>query len=299
MIVSINPLYRCNFRCTNCYLTEAQLQSRQLLDLTTLHDRLSELPEITAVELYGGEVTLLDETYVKELKAVVRRFYDGPISVTTNFFQVPEWLYADDIDINVSYDFSHRPHHDKVFTNMLIFSRPVNVIVLATPEVMNDDVHGQIDIIRSLANLNSVEIKPYSPNQANARPGTNEQYVEYVKQWIYRFPNNRLRNIHLLNEVVDGDRNAFSDDHVYITPNGKYGVLEFDEYDREYFLELGTYPQYVQWTEEEKHQRLSEVCRSCEFKGKCLTEHYRRNEGVDNECSGFKSLIQWWMGEPA
>ncbi len=299
MIVSINPLYRCNFRCANCYLTEDQLRSRRVLDLTHLDHRLSELPEIEAVEIYGGEVTLLDQTYVHDLKGVVRRYYDGPISITTNFYQMSEWLYDDDIDVNVSYDFDHRPHHEQVFTNMLVFSRPINVIVLATPEVMAGDVDQQIELIRSLANLNSVEIKPYSPNQANDRGNTNNAFVEYVKRWVMGFPNSQLRNTALLNDVADGVRNAFSDDHVYITPNGNFGVLEFDDADREFFLELPDFNAYLEWTQKEKHTLLSDVCRSCEFKGTCLTEHYRRKEGLDGECSGYKSLIEWWLARPS
>jgi sulfatase maturation enzyme AslB (radical SAM superfamily) len=269
------------------------------LDLEQLDRRLADIPEIDAVELYGGEVTLLDESYVNDLKGVVRRYYDGPISVTTNFYQMPEWIYHDDIDVNVSYDFNNRPHHEQVFTNLLVFSRPVNVIVLATPEVLADDVDQQIELIRSLVNLNSVEIKPYSPNQANDRGNRNRDYVEYVKRWIHGFPNIRLRNIALLNEVADGVRNAFSDDHVYITPEGKFGVLEFDEFDREYFLQLPDFKAYQQWTKNEKHKLLSEICRACEFKGRCLTEHYRRKEGLDGECSGYKSLIEWWLGRAA
>ena len=35
--------------------------------------------------------------------------------------------------------------------------------------------------------------------------------------------------------------NAFSNDHVYITFKGKFGVLEFDVNDNEYFLELDSF----------------------------------------------------------
>lgn len=295
MHVSINPLYRCNFRCPDCYLTEEQLSSRTLLDLNHLRARLAELPEVTAVEFYGGEITLLTEAYFLEMKAVVREFYTGPIAVTTNYFLTPEWLMADDLDLNVSFDFEYRPHHDKVLTNILTTEKAVNLIILATPQVMAGDVHSQMALLQCLHNVASIEIKPYSSNQANQHGHTNAAFVEYVKQWLVSFEGAPLSNRRLIEASLSGQRNAFSDDHVYITPTGHFGVLEFDTRDREFFLELDSYAAYQRWCRWEKRVLLSPVCQSCEFKGRCLTEHYRREEGRDGECSGFKSLLHWWL----
>lgn len=296
MFVSINPLYRCNFRCTNCYLTEDQLSDRQVLSLTALREKLAQLDNIEAIELYGGEITLLSDEYVADLKAVVREFYTGPISVVTNFFLTPDWLREDDIEINVSFDFEHRPHYDKVLTNLLSFGdKTFDLIILATPEVMDGNVTEQIALINMFHNVRSVDIKPYSANQANHHEGTNEAFVEYIKQWVTQFDHHKLKNAHLIKESLSGKRNAFSDDHVYITPSGNLGVLEFDQDDREYFLELASIEAYWEWCEKEKHDNLSEHCKQCEFKGRCLTEHYRRKEGEYGECSGFKSLLQWWV----
>ena len=33
------------------------------------------------------------------------------------------------------------------------------------------------------------------------------------------------------------------------------------------------------------------ICRKCEYKGFCLTEHYRFVENLDNGCNGYKYLL--------
>lgn len=299
MHVSVNPLYRCNFRCAYCYLTPEQLQSREVLDLNLLDQRLAELPSVSAVELYGGEISLLPEDYIHKLRSVVRRHYRGPISVITNLFQVPGWFLDEDIELSVSYDFQYRPHHEQVLTNLLSLPRHVNLIILATPEVVKGDVFSQIGLIRSLSNIRTVEIKPYSTNQANRASGMHRAFVEYVKVWLDHFPRERLKNVALLEEVRKRTRNAYSDEHVYITPQGQFAVLEFDAQDREYFKTLNSYEEYLAWCQEEKERVLAMACRTCPYQGRCLTEHYRREEGVHDECSGFRSLLDWWMARTA
>lgn len=300
MHLSINPLYRCNLRCPNCYLTPRQLSSRQLLDLGHLEARLSELPSISSVELYGGEVALLPRDYYEALYGLVRRFYSESISVITNLTIVPQWLLQSDIEVSVSFDFEHRQQYETVLTNLLTLPKAVTLIILATPEVVGGDFHQQLALVKSLSNVSLVEIKPYSSNQANQVLGTNELFVRYVKRWLESdFPKERLKNLTLMEQSITGTRNAYSDNHLYITPEGRFAVLEFDAEDREYFLSLEHYQEYLAWCEREREVVQSLQCRSCRYLGSCLTEHYRRNEGELDECSGFKTLLDWWVERKA
>jgi hypothetical protein len=148
----------------------------------------------------------------------------------------------------------------------------------------------------SLRNLESVEIKPYSTNQANTLDVSFTAYEEFVKKFI----ENKNRKFTLVNEtliqsVLDKSRNSFSDDHIYITPSGKYGVLEFDLNDNEFFLEYDTLDEYFEWCEKEK-QRVSKnkFCSSCSYYGNCLSEHLREVKSLDHSCNGFKHLIDWY-----
>jgi hypothetical protein len=102
----------------------------------------------------------------------------------------------------------------------------------------------------------------------------------------------------LIESVLDKTRNSFSDDHIYITPEGKYGVLEFDLNDNEFFLEYNTLEEYWQWCEKEKHRvGLNKYCSSCEYYGNCLSEHLREVKSLEESCNGFKHLIDWYKND--
>jgi len=115
------------------------------------------------------------------------------------------------------------------------------------------------------------------------------QWMELEDQMDFQFV-----NADKIEESFNGLYNAFSDDHVYITPNGKFGVLEFDVHDREYFHELDSFQSYIEWTEKEKEEMISPICASCKYFGNCLTEHYRYVKDLDNGCNGYKGLLDWY-----
>ena len=279
MNLSINPTYHCNFRCDFCYLTPEQLSDRTKVNLSKLRERLSEVSKavgITHVDLYGGEIGILKKDYFYALKEVIRQYYQGPININTNLSAFPDFFRDDDIDLSVSYDFHAREKEQFVLNNMMQANRDLSVLVLASPEVLNMDVGYMIETFNMVSNVKSVEIKPYSTNQANQHNVTHKDFEDFVIKWL-EYPN---KNFHFENEwrIIDslkGEYNAFSDDHVYINPNGNYSVLEFDSNDNEYFLELNTFNEYLQWTQKEKQQNVSDICRSCPYIGKCLTEHNR------------------------
>jgi MoaA/NifB/PqqE/SkfB family radical SAM enzyme len=292
MNLSINPSYFCNFSCEFCYLTPKQLKDQTKINIDQLDKLLSEVPYIEYVDLYGGEIGALNKEYFKQVKSTIRKYYSGEINIITNFSMLNDEFFKDDISLTVSYDFEGREKHEQVFQNMLMSPKEYSILILATKDVIAMNVDEMIMQLNILQNLVSVEIKPYSINQANAHDVTHKEYEEFVIKWMespiemnYRFGNEEY-----IDRSLSGDYNAFSDDHVYITPNGKFGVLEFDEEDKEYFLELDSFEDYKQWTLKEKVS-LSEICNNCEYLGSCLTEHYRYVKDLDNGCSGYKGLL--------
>ena len=106
--------------------------------------------------------------------------------------------------------------------------------------------------------------------------------------------NFNFQNIDNIYDSIEGKYDAFSNDHVYITPRGKFGVLEFDKYDREYFKEYDTYHEYQTWAREEPENNLSDICKACSYYGKCLTEHYRYVHDLTNSCNGYKGLLDYY-----
>lgn len=303
MILSINPTYYCNFRCHFCYLTPEQLSDRQLLDLKKLEEKIIEVEKnvaITHVDLYGGEVGLLPEEYIYNFKKILHSHGIKSISVNTNLSMVNKIIDDKDFYITVSYDFDVREQHQRVWNNMVKLNRPFSILILASDKIVKYNVDDMIFQLNLLSNLQSVEIKPYSENQANSLPVSFKDYEEFVKKWILSTTPKRFEfiNEYLLQDVLDKKRNSFSDDHLYITPEGKFAVLEFDLNDKEYFLHCETYEDYLKWCEKEKKRVADNTfCSKCEYFGNCLSEHLREVKNLNNGCNGFKHLIDWYRNE--
>ena len=302
LTLSINPWYYCNFGCEFCYLTKQQLADTKLLSLDILNERLAEISaqdQIQIVDLYGGELGLLPKDYWNDLISLLHAYNIFDINIITNLSMVNEITTDERVYISVSYDFDAREDHERVWRNMALLEKPFSVLMLASPELIKKDVNQMISMLNSLNNLVSVEIKPYSSNQANQLDVNFTQFEEFVKTWVInRDKKFTLINESLLQSVIDKQRNSFSDDHVYITPSGKYGVLEFDLNDNEFFLEYETLDEYFEWCKKEKKRvTKNEFCSNCDHFGHCLSEHLRDVKSLDNSCNGFKHLIDWYKYE--
>lgn len=239
---------------------------------------------------------MLPDDYYRELISVVRTYYQDEINIITNLTMPGDKLMLDEnFWLTVSFDFDARDMAERVFDNMLRSSVPLSVLILASPMVLIMDVEMMISTLNMCSAIQSVEIKPYSKNQSNAHNVTDDRFENFVKKWLTASTPMRFEFINeaKIRSSLKGEYNAFSDDHVYITPAGKFGVLDFDRFDREKFTELDTFEDYIKWTEREK-QELSPICKGCEYYGKCLTEHYRYVESLENSCNGYKFLLDWY-----
>lgn len=302
MIVSLNPTYYCNFRCDFCYLTEEQLSDRKLLPITDISDMLAEISqydEIEHVDIYGGEIGLLPVGYWNDLIQLLKMYGVKDINLNTNLSMVNEITCDPRVHTSVSYDFEAREDHLRVFRNMALLGKPFSILMLAGPTLLSKDVGEMVHILNTQKNLQSVEIKPYSTNQANQWNIPYTDYENFVKKWIINSDRKfRVQNQYQLEDALEGNRSSFSDDHVYITPSGKFAVLEFDENDNEYFLELSNMEEYYNWTEvERKRVRENKFCSKCNYYGTCLSEHLREVKSIDNSCNGFIKLIEWFKNE--
>lgn len=296
MNISINPTYFCNFKCNFCYLTPEQLKDQKKIEPKQLDKLLRDIPEpIDHIDLYGGEIGALRRDYYDEIKAVIRKHYDGKININTNFSMLDDRFFEDDITLSVSYDFDAREKHELVFQNMMMSPKPIAVLILASPRVITMDVDEMVQNLNLLKSVTSVEIKPYSINQANTLDLPHKDYENFVIRWLESpiQKNFEFINLYNIEDSYNKRYNAFSDDHVYITPNGKYGVLDFDKDDKEYFLELANWSNYQQWAYQEKIT-LSDICNNCKYVGHCLTEHYRYVKDLDNSCNGYINLLEWY-----
>jgi hypothetical protein len=276
-------------------LTPAQLADPKRISCESLDSLMGQIPGIKHLDLYGGEVGVLTPKMYYAYKDVIRKYYDGEINIITNLSMIHDYFFDEDVYLSVSYDFEAREKSDKVFMNMMLSQVPIAVLILASPSVTQMDVNFMINQLNMCSSVESVEIKPYSSNQANQHHVTHEEFENFVIKWI---ESDTEKNFDFINEIkiqesLNGEYNAFSDDHVYITPNAKFAVLEFDKNDNEYFLELESYSEYLEWADKEKLS-LSPICQSCKYKGTCLTEHYRYVHDLENSCNGYKGLLDYY-----
>lgn len=299
MILSINPTYYCNFRCDFCYLTNDQLGDRTFLSLDVLNQRLEEVQrfqKIEMVDLYGGEIGVLPASYMSELYALLKTHRIDDINIITNLSMINDIVLNPDVYTTVSYDFDCREQQTRVWNNMFLIPKDFSILTLAGPALIKKDVDEMILHLNMLSNLSSVEIKPYSTNQSNCFNITHKDFEEFVKKWIDSpiKKNFIFVNEHNIQKTLNGTRNAFSNDHVYITPTGNFAVLEFDLNDREFFKELSKFEDYENWATREPTKNISNICKNCEYYGKCLTEHYRYVKDLNNSCNGYKFLLDWY-----
>jgi MoaA/NifB/PqqE/SkfB family radical SAM enzyme len=303
MNISINPWYYCNFRCNFCYLTEQQLSDKKLLDLDVLAQRLAEISaysKIDQIDFYGGEIGLLPKTYFQEMKQVCQMYSPASLNIISNLSMINDNVIDPDCSLSVSYDFDVREQSELVFRNMTLLNKPFSILMLASSELIKKNPDEMISIFNLLPNLQSVEIKPYSSNQANQHAVSFKDFEDFVKKWIDSDINKNFTFVNelLIQDVINNQRNSFSDDHVYITPSGNFAVLEFDLNDNEFFLEYDSFEKYIEWTKKEKLRvQANKFCSNCEYFGKCLSEHLREVKDLDNSCNGFKLLIDWYKDE--
>jgi hypothetical protein len=169
-------------------------------------------------------------------------------------------------------------------------------LILASPDLIVKGVDAMIAQLNLLTNLSSVEIKPYSTNQANDFKVTHKEFEIFIQNWITSPVKKKFQfvNEDNIKRSLAGEKNAFSNDHVYITPHGQFAVLEFDINDREYFKSLDSIEEYISWAANEPEKNTSSICKSCKYYGKCLTEHYRYVKDLTHSCNGYKLLLDWY-----
>lgn len=306
MKISINPSYFCNLRCNFCYYYD-WLGDRKRLDLRTLDQLLSEIDKLHGidwVDLYGGEITVLPYDYTKELLSTIRAHYQGTVSVITNFvkptpmfvgsnrlFEEPHYRTA------VSYDFECRQQHEKVWNNILTYDSDVHVLMVATPCLMQKNVDDMIAQLNMATNIRSVDIKSYSSSQHNDFNLPWKDYEVFLQKWISSPVTKNFECVverNLLRCLID-KRNAWNDNHVFINPNGKLSLIEYDESDRELFKEINSIADFSTHATKEKERVLANAtCSTCPWVGRCLTEQYRNVLDINNGCNGFRGLIEWY-----
>lgn len=304
--VSLNPTYYCNFRCDFCYLSKSQLADSLRIKSETLEKLLGEIQckrKITHIDLYGGEIALMPETDFMQMKATIKKFYDGTINIISNGSVIPPHFLADDIELSISWDFKARAKSKTVLENIRAFPKPVRILTLASRRFLHEyeaDPLLFINTLNNCPNVISLEVKPYSKNQNNDQ---NILYAEFEYLILNMLSFKKHMNYEFINETkiqnsLASVSSSWSDDHIYITPEGSFAVLEFDSKGCEYFKKFHSFTEYELWTQEEKLRVLMNPhCGTCKFTGRCLSEHLQPLTNMQHSCNGFFNLLEKFDSE--
>jgi len=276
--------------CVFCYLGE-QRKNSTLLPISKLHDTLSILSNIEVADLYGGELNHLRSEYVLDLYDCIKGFNPSSINVTTNLSRINPAFLESDIDLYVSWDHIVRPNSSKVLENLKKIDRSFSIITLGTKQLNNPKLLIEyVELLNTLENLISVEIKPYSSNQFNSNLGSAKDFEEIVK-FLMLYPERKfgLENETLLQTALDKNHPLLNR-HLFINPYGEICVIDFDEDGKEYFRKVEDTKQLQAIAIEDVIRMWQNPdCLSCKYMESCLAEHI-----AYSGCTGHKGLLEWY-----
>lgn len=306
--LSINPTYLCNFRCSFCYLSDEQLSQNKIIDHKILLEKLTEVSSrkiIDHIDLYGGEIALINSFKLTQLIETINLFTQNKINIITNLSSINPVFLRDDIELSISWDYKAREKHERVFQNMQSLNKDFHVLILASDALIrlhDNELDEMIDMLNSLPFLKTVEIKPFSDNLFHPQRTRFSDYEAWIIKWIHRSTKFKFEfiNIKKIQSSLLKAYSSWSDEHLYITPDGDFAVLEFNDFNQEYFLKLSDLDEYEQWAMREKEKiRNNPYCGNCEFLGSCLSEHLQPVKDLSQSCNGFRNLLKWYSIYPS
>lgn len=295
IIVSIFPSYKCNQNCKFCYLYNNH--NSQLLDLNILRERLKEIEKyfkIHKFNLYGGEITLLDESYLKELNTIIES-YKIPNFFTSNLYDLEKIKIFKNSILSTSLN-KERPDYGYI-KNILknnILGKKVSVLSMITPSIIKEDPKQILDEYKDL-NIDYVCFIKYYPsiNTGDVFNISQEVYeqalINLTKVYMENEYDYQLGHICGLNECIK--RNypiATNDQCIRIGPDGRLGAIYYTADNLEYFKWYEKIEDYIEDCNKERSM-YNRKCGFCKYYGNCWTEHI-----TNLKCDGCKNLLKWW-----
>lgn len=300
MIVSVQPIFFCSQGCPYCYLGRKRKQ-KEILSIENMDRALNNLLnhnlDIEHIDIYGGNIDILDKEYLKDL--IFRCYsYTKSVSIVTNLTNNNildlKKNYFPDLQIAISWN-KERPNHRKIenFLNKKQKIDNFNLLIVVLPSILQMNTKELLDKLEDWnVPVNFLRYFPSIYNETNYNI-SNEDFIIFIKKIIleyykgkYSFP---LLNIDLLNQRM----NPLMTSNISITPTGGYSWISYNN-DREIYNEN----QYLNiWKRDcyEELEKYNLYCNLCKYKDGCLAEHLNFNlQKNHQECNGLPSLLEWW-----
>ena len=302
MILHVMPTYQCNLICPYCYLGTKR-SNNKIMPIESLKEKLNELKAslyiVDAVNIYGGEITLLSREYLHDLIDVLQNVTEN-ISVTSNLFnskawKTIEWIRKDYPKIHIATSINdERPHNNELIQKLLMQEKhDISLTYVVTPSLLKkpiQEIFHEIEMISS-----SVEFLRYSPSHLNPYwKESNKAYEDFLiriineyQKGIYNF---YLHNIDDIRNCIDKTYNPYLDSNVFLNPDGKFCIVDYID-GKESFLAVSL-TRLIKEAQEEK-AFWQDRCYGCKYIDHCYAEHMKINAKGDS-CCGCKKLLRFY-----
>lgn len=293
MIVHVMPSFLCNWNCSYCYLG-ALKQDKTQLSLNALASRLTDISShamIDTINIYGGEITLLDDNYLKSLFTLCS-WHTKDVACVTNNPVAPQ------IDLYpwISWSSSLNKERDNyTATLQSLFLRENKITTLTqvvTPSLLKEDPKYILERIDTLCE--SVTFLRYSPSRVNPLwKISNKAYEDFIISMLDEYKNSSydfvLANAQELEDCINRKYDPTIQSNIFIMPNGNFAIVAYDKNHHEYFKELGSWHDYQEEIEKEA-SFYEKQCSNCKYYGRCYAEHITKHQTDDICCGGYKLL---------
>lgn len=281
--ITICPTYKCNLKCQFCYLTG--LNVSDILSLIQLSDTLYKIDSaynIIQIDIYGGQISILNEKYLNQLFNICFNFVDI-INVTTNLTLIPSIFYDQRIKINVGWDYIYKNNNEIAIKNIYKLyqetKKDINVIMSSKNLYKHKEV--VLQILNKLP-IYSFKYIPYIKTKNTQDQMDLYHYQETIKFFIMHPIKPIFYNKLLLQNGIIQQQN-----HVFISPLNELQIINFDN-NYEEFITLNN----IEELKRNKKQHLQCLC--CQYNNKCQSQHKYTLLKTNYDCIGLFKLIQWF-----
>lgn len=287
MTVSVCPTFKCNQRCNYCYLGDKVCDS-ETLRISTLVHMLSKLclkHSISRIDIFGGEVSLLSDDYLKELNFCCKSFASN-VSVVTNLHRDISHIFK---NITISLN-EERTDFDAILNKLPTLPYDFALSIVVLPSIVNAFKSGKAQYMLNFIprNCNSVHLVQYSQShmQKHKIVVSDDDY-EYVvfeackmkKSGILPF---KLQN---LDDIQSQQYSPLMSESIFVLPSGEYAWISYQDHEEKFSTSynLADYDAAVA----KEYNIYKMKCEKCRYFQRCYTEHL----DLSKQCSGHKQLL--------
>ena len=323
MILHVMPTYSCNINCGYCYLGNLRKEYK-IINKIELNSALSKVDtliangtlreNITHIDIYGGDIFEIPVSYLKcsIIKPLLDRYQEASVDIVgigndrTPF--VTDLLtrdlideYGERVSWSVSYN-KERPNNKKTLQTLSMLQyQPKDALVVLFPRNIKDPKE-------YLKGLNALHVDyitflRYFPSNKNSQYATisYEEFNSMMIKLLHEYFSNRkdynfkIDNINDLNDVINGNYNVYTDEAIFINPNGQLGFIDYKEFGGnivEYYKSFDKLADIAVFLDQER-KLYEKSCKDCIRFNHCYPEHlnkYALGDKKDN-CCGRLSLI--------